>query len=186
MKAGLPHPVLLPEKKVWHTPEDVEAYAYRCMETVGLAGWSFSWDRAARRLGCCKAQQRLISLSCHFLRHYLDRDQLLIRRIILHELAHALAWVHCGVGGHGEAWRSFCSLLGIAGEKSRCRCDDFAPASIRDRKPRYVLCHRETGEVFHRYKSRPRLSPRRLATAYIPGRKGETLGKLCIRELAQP
>ncbi len=179
-------PIPLPEKGDWQSEEDVAAYACLCLRAAGLHQWRFGWDRAARRLGCCKPQQQVISLSCHFLRHYLHRDQQLIQRTILHELAHALAWARHKAGGHGEMWRSYCAALGIPGEKARCHCEDFAPASIRTRRPRYALCNKETGELFYRYKAKPRLTPQRLATAYIPGRKKETLGKLCIIPLSSP
>lgn len=154
----------------------VETQAHACLAAVGLADWSFGWDRAARRLGCCKFQRRLITLSQYFVAHFLKENPQQIRRTLLHEIAHALAYVYHKETGHGKFWKHYCTLLGIAGETARCRCADFAPSH------RYVLCHKITGEIFRRYQRAPRLTPKKLATSYIIGRKKETLGQLCVRK----
>lgn len=162
----------------------IEKYAALCFAAIGLHDWRFGWDRAVRRLGCCHYRKRCITLSLHFVTYYAERNGELIRRTLLHELAHALAFVHAHENGHGATWRYFCSLLGIPGEKAACKCDDFAPHDFAQRPFRYALCHCETGEVFYRYRSRPRMSSRRLSQAYIRGRKQETLGKLTIIALS--
>lgn len=179
IKAG--EVIELPQVGEWSRPEDVEAYAVACIEAVKLRGWCFVWDRAVRRLGCCDARKRQISLSRYFVEYYLPRDCEKIRRTILHEVAHGLAVMHHRELGHCGWWAFYCHLLGIPGEKARCKCDDFAPASKR-RASGYVLCHRDTGEVFRRYRSKPRRSPEALARVYIRGRKEETLGKLVVRK----
>ncbi len=173
-------PYILPTPGAWNDAADVAAWVERCLVAVGLFGWCFGWDRAVKRLGCCHYTKRRITLSRYYVGAYLAKDAEMVRRTILHELAHALAMVHHRAAGHGRVWKHFCGLLGLEGEKASCRCDDFAPAGYRPRRTRYVLCHRETGEVFHRYVSRPRLSVARLARTYIRGRKDETLGKLVI------
>ncbi len=173
-------PYSLPETGEWNDAADVAAWAESCLATVGLSDWSFGWDRAVKRLGCCHYTKRRITLSRYYVEVYLEKDAEMVRRTILHELAHALAMVHHRAAGHGRVWKHFCCLLGLVGEKACCRCDDFAPAGYQPRRTRYVLCHRETGEVFHRYVSCPRLSVARLARTYIRGRKDETLGKLVI------
>lgn len=178
-------PVLLPQRSVWRELEDVAAYARACMEVCGLEGWTMQWDRAVRRLGCCKMTRRVLSLSRYFVEAYLQSDPELIRRTILHELAHALAWKHAGEHGHGDAWRYYCAVLGIPGEKSACKCKDFAPPEHPSHRARYALCHRETGEVYRYYSRAPRMSTRKLAICYIPGKKAETLGKLCFRYLGE-
>jgi len=176
-------PISLPEPTLWQTPEDVGRYALACLHAAGLQDWGFAWDRAARRLGCCKPAKRCISLSIYFVKKNLRDNQALIRRTILHELAHALAWTLYRATGHGTVWKGLCARLGIPDEKARCTCADFAPASIRERPDRYALCHKETGEVFRRYKTKPRITAKRLASTYITGQKAETLGKLCIISL---
>lgn len=184
-KGQLPERAAIPLPQVgsWRSADEVEQYARACMVACGLGDWVFTWDRAVRRLGCCKMTRRIISLSRHFVAAYLEREPELIRRTILHELAHALAWLHEGERGHGPAWRSWCAALGIEGEKSSCKCDDFTPAERRHAVPRYALCHRETGEVYRYYTRHPRISEQKLRRCYIPGKKVETWGKLCLVEL---
>lgn len=176
-------PYTLPEPGVWHEAGDVTGYAETCLAAVGLEGWSFGWDRAVRRLGCCRYDRRLITLSRHYVAVYLERDAEMIRRTILHEVAHALAMVQHGATGHGRVWQHYCRLLGIGGEKASCRCDDFTPPHYSQRQVRYVLCHAGTGEIFRCYTRRPRLTASRLAYMYITGRREETLGQLVLREV---
>lgn len=59
-------------------------------------GWTFRFDSAKKRLGCCNHRRRVISLSRHYVA--LNREEL-VRDTILHEIAHAL------VGpGHWHDW----------------------------------------------------------------------------------
>lgn len=166
------------------TLEDVEAFARQCLEEWELPGWQFGWDNAVRRLGCCHGRERLITLSRYFAEYYLQKDPTKVQVTLLHEVAHAMAMENDHESGHGLMWRYYCSVLGIRGEKARCRCDDFAPPHLRrSAKARYVLCHRETGEIYRHYSRRPRKSPATLARTYIIGKKAETLGKLEVREI---
>lgn len=174
-----PELLQLPPASEWTEPAHVAAYARACMEACGLGDWSFEWDRAIRRLGCCKMTRRTLSLSRYYVEAYLARDCRMIRTTILHEVAHALAWVKNGERGHGAAWRYWCAALGIAGEKSGCKCEDFTPDHLR-RRPMFALCHDETHEVFRLYFRKPSISPRKLKNCYIPGKKEATLGHLCI------
>ncbi len=170
----------LPEFCLPATPDSVAQFARACMAVLHLEGWTFGWDRTVRRLGGCHYKKKRISLSVYFAEKFCVQQAQLVRRTVLHELAHALAATHFGEMRHGAAWRQCCAALGIAGEKATCRCEDFAP---QVRPYRYALCHSQTGEVFHRYKSRPRLSAERLQQTYIRGRKADTLGFLCITPL---
>lgn len=175
-------PVLMPEAAAWSTLQDVEAYVQACIEACGLVGWTMQWDRAVRRLGCCKMTRRVITLSRYFVEQYLQRDPGAVRATALHELAHALAWEHYGESRHGEAWRYYCAVLGIPNERATCRCEDFAPPHLR-RRARFALVNAETGEVYRVYTRRPSMSAQRLARSYIPGRREATLGKLRIVEV---
>ena len=176
----------LPEQADFATAEDIVSYAERCFALLGLADWSFGFDRAAPRLGCCRPAQKRITLSRHFVAVYLETDPAQIRRTLLHELAHALAWVHRRSRGHGKVWQHYCAELGISGERATTRCADFSPRPYRPQTVKYVLCHAETGEVFCRYTRKPKRTARQLKHCYIPGRKEETLGHLVLRELSEP
>ncbi len=174
----------LPPAANWSHPDEVAAYARACLVQLGLADWEFHWDRAVKRMGCCRPLKRCISLSRYYAAACLPADPAALQRTLLHELAHALAWMHQRATGHGAEWRYWCGELGIAGERATARVADFTPPHLR-RAPRYVLCHGETGEIFRSYQRRPRRSARQWKHCYIPGRKEETLGKLIIREVAE-
>lgn len=175
--------ITLPEAGVWQTPEELASYAVACLQALGLEGWDFGWDRARQRLGCCWYRRRRITLSRLFVEQYLHGNPELLRRTLLHELAHALAWVYFGHARHGAVWRNCCAELGIPGERATCRREIAEPLLVA-RRPRYVLYHAETGEVYRTYVRRPRRwTPRQLKTCYLPGRKEETLGFLRLREV---
>lgn len=160
---------------------EVEEYANTCMKICGLTDWHFEWDRAVRRLGLCKMSKRVISISRYFVRANLSKDPKLIRSTILHEMAHALSWKYSADRTHGPVWRSWCAALGIPGEQVMCACPDFTPEHLS--RPKYAVCHRDTGEIFCQYRRKPPFTDEILATGYVPGRKAETLGKLCIISL---
>lgn len=154
------------------------------MGVLGLDTWRFEWEKTIRRMGCCKYAPRVILLSIHYVRKYLDLDQEQIRRTILHELAHALAWEYNRSAGHGGTWHAFCHALGIGDEKSCARVEDFAPEGHAGRRVRYVLYHLRTGEILGRYSRYPSRTAKRIRQVYIKGRKKETLGQLGIRAVA--
>ena len=176
----VPH-IPLPPRPAGATPAEVEQYAAACLAHLHLQDWHFGWDKTSRRLGCCKMQQRRISLSRYYAEAYATREPGQLWRTLLHELAHALAWHYHRSTGHGSIWKRYCTALGIPGERASVRGIEFtAPRS----EPRFNLCHQETGEIFRTYTRNPRLSASRLKVCYIPGRKAETLGKLIIKPIA--
>ncbi len=172
----------LPPSTLCSTPAELEAYAHACLEQLGLVGWAFHWDRAIRRMGCCWALRKQLSLSRYYAAACLPEHPERLLRTLLHELAHALAWERNRQTGHGAAWRYWCAELGIAGERATSRVEDFTPEHLR-RAPRYVLCHDVTGEIYRTYRRKPRRSARQLRRCFIPGRQAETLGHLVVREL---
>lgn len=188
MKGRLPQEapklLLLPQHGTWKSLQDVSEYARACIEVCGPPGWDIVWDRAVKRLGCCVFNKRVLSFSRFFVEAYLGKDQELIRRTVLHELAHALAWERYRERGHGPAWRRACCELGIADERSICKCDDFTPPGLQ-KKPIYALCHADTGEVYRYYYRKPNYSDYRLRLNYIPGRRSNTLGKLRLIDLRE-
>lgn len=70
---------------------EIEAYARLKLDEYGLHDWQFGWDRARRRLGVCRLQEKSITLSIHFVRANLEAPHE-IQDTVLHEIAHALAW----------------------------------------------------------------------------------------------
>lgn len=175
----------LPEQTDFTSAEDITAYALRCLALLHLRDWTFGFDRAVRRLGCCRLQEKRITLSCHFVAAYLARgESAQIHRTLRHELAHALAWTHHRSHGHGSVWKRYCAALCIPDERATTKCADFAPARRTPRRIVAVLCHAITGEVFKEYTRRPRHRAAYYRRCYIPGRKEETLGHLVLRFLS--
>lgn len=173
----------LPTEAPFRTAEDIASYAVRCFALLNLADWSFGFDRAVRRLGCCRLQEKRITLSRHFAAAYLARgDSAQIHRTLRHELAHALAWTHHRCHGHGTVWKRYCAALGIPDERATTKCADFSPAPRTPRRVVAVLRHDVTGEVFKEYTRRPRHRAAYYRRCYIPGRKEETLGHLTLAE----
>ena len=172
----------LPPRPAGATPAEVEAYAATCLAHLHLHDWCFGWDKTVRRLGCCKMQQRRISLSRYYAEAYASKDAGQLWRTLLHELAHALAWVHHGARGHGPVWKRYCAALGIPGERASARDIEFI-SPRQERTVRFTLCHRDTGEIYRTYTRKPRISAHRLRSCYIPGKKADTLGRLTIKSI---
>jgi predicted SprT family Zn-dependent metalloprotease len=75
-------------------------------EHLDLNLWSFGWDSAKKRLGVCKYDQHLISLSRYFVDlHSLEE----IDQVMRHEIAHALAGPKAG---HGPKWKKIATEIG--------------------------------------------------------------------------
>lgn len=122
-----------------------------CLISAGLPDWSFLWDRAKRRLGSCRYLDRQITLSRHFVTCNRDNEDQ-IRDTILHEIAHALAWVHHQEKGHGSFWKQFCRELGVLPRAS-------APAQSVEQPPcKYLVRLKDTGEIVGRYHRKPRFA----------------------------
>ncbi|MDP0491083.1 MAG: SprT-like domain-containing protein [Verrucomicrobiota bacterium JB023] len=141
------------------------------MEAHGLlaAGWVPHLDRARKRFGYCSYSSRTISIRGP-LTLLNERDE--VHDTILHEIAHALAWIEHGMDcGHDARWKAICVRIGARPE----RC--YRHGEVQQPAGNWILVHRETGEIFHHYHRRPRRDP---GTLYIRGRKDETLGKLTI------
>lgn len=171
-----PGSVTLPAATCWKSLDDVEAHARACLDACGLRAWAFGWDRAVKRLGCCRVSRREITLSRYFAEVHLDEQPGQILDTILHEIAHALAWEQARHAGHGALWKAWCLALGATPRATSSRCREFAP-----NPPRYRLQHCETGEVFREYARRPHFR-HGLRHMYMRGRP-ETLGKLVVVEV---
>jgi predicted SprT family Zn-dependent metalloprotease len=80
-------------------------------EHLDLNEWTFGWDSAKRRLGVCKYDQKLISLSRYFVDFHSEDE---IDQVMRHEIAHALAGPKAG---HGPKWKKIASEIGYKHEK---------------------------------------------------------------------
>jgi hypothetical protein len=73
--------------------------------------WSFRWDRAVRRFGLCRWDERIISLSRRLVE--LNGEDAVLDTL-LHEIAHGLAPRRAG---HGPAWQQIAASLGARPER---------------------------------------------------------------------
>lgn len=196
-------PIPLPEPdnwEHWQTPEDVLAYARLCLQQCPLEGWEWmlapeveSPDVWYAGINCGK-KQLLISP------WILTYGYVEARICIVCLLAHALNYTvcQCIISVHLKGWKRWKVLqkwklwlisLGAPGCTIKARRLEMPSADAVAQSPStelathpafYVLCHRETGEVFRKYAKRPRFTAAKLAKLTIRKRELETRGKLCI------
>jgi len=81
------------------------------MAAHALEGWSFQFDHATRRAGCCHYDTRVISLAQAYARSATEAD---ITDTILHEIAHVLVGQ---AHGHDAVWQAQARALGCSGRR---------------------------------------------------------------------
>ena len=109
------------------TDAELEAIAARARAWIAahqLEGWSFQFDHATKRAGCCNYRTQVISLAHAYARAAADEA---IDDTLLHEIAHALVGK---AHGHDQVWRATAVALGCAGH----RCHD-----VQCTPPRYIV-----------------------------------------------
>lgn len=93
--------------------EAIEVLARDLMREHGLfeQGWTFGFDRAVRRAGCCHWSERRITISPKVTAEWTEAG---VRDMVLHEIAHAI----CGhAAGHGFKWQRMHKSLGGNGKR---------------------------------------------------------------------
>jgi predicted SprT family Zn-dependent metalloprotease len=108
--------------------DDARALAHDLMRRHGVGDWTFAFDRAKRRLGCCHYGSRSITLSAPLTRL---NDTGVIRDTLLHEIAHALT----PGAGHGPSWKRAAAALGAAPRPCASAADVALPPA-----PYTLLC----------------------------------------------
>ncbi len=83
------------------------ALARGLLREHALDHWTFRYDRSRRRFGACHYSTSSISLSRTLT---LLNDSAIVRGVLLHEVAHALAGHRAG---HGPRWRRIAEGLGV-------------------------------------------------------------------------
>lgn len=112
--------------------------------------WRLTWGDSRRRAGLCRYSIRTITLSRVVLPRMSEREAL---NLILHEIAHALAWLSDGrVHRHDEVWREVHRSIGGNGQRL------YQIAELEDREGLYaytgtcpdghtITYHRRPGQV---------------------------------------
>jgi predicted SprT family Zn-dependent metalloprotease len=131
----------------------VRELADRLLVEHGLADWSFDFDHATRRAGCCDYRRKQISMAMQFGRRANETE---IADTLLHEIAHAL------VGkkhNHNAVWRAKAQEIGGSGE--RCHDTRFCPpryiiacrngcwSATAERRRRNLVCRQCRGEIVY-------------------------------------
>lgn len=105
---GKPKEIISRKGKLTMDLNDAQHAAEGVLDRLGLKdqGWTFEWDTAPKRFGCCRHRDKTITLSTHLVKlNSLDQ----VWETILHEAAHALA----GPGhGHDQHWWNISRQLG--------------------------------------------------------------------------
>jgi len=127
-------------KKLAYWQREARSLMLKHNEDGKLGGWSFDYDNAVRRLGCCHHSDKAISLSWKLTQ--LEADDTRITNTILHEIAHALV----GAGkGHGRVWKS--KFISLGGNGARCS------ATSAKVEPKFIATCPVCGAVARRFKA---------------------------------
>ena len=159
------------------THDQAEQLARSLMQQHGVTAdaWQFEWSRGKRRLGETSIRQardrktgqvkqiKAIRLS----RHLVEMNpEPIVRDVILHEIAHALAGIK---NGHNHVWRAACKKVGAKPQR-------LADESVQAIEGRYaIVCTLCDRELARRHR---RSHPDRLANAYCKDCGPTSTGKL--------
>jgi predicted SprT family Zn-dependent metalloprotease len=108
-------------------------------------GWRFEFDKAVRRLGCCKNREKIISLSKQLTELNLEYNYSEIYDAILHEVAHAITRERFGtkVQAHGPEWKAICIEIGGNGQRL------YDSSAVTQVKGKFVLVCPNCGNEVH-------------------------------------
>ena len=107
-------------------------------------GYTFKFDTAKRRFGCCNYTKKTIGLSMPLCSENLDKIDTKITDTMLHELAHAFSVHVYGIKGrgHNNNWKHIATQIGCDGN----RCYDSSKVNLPKSKYKLVCdtCNKET------------------------------------------
>lgn len=142
-----------------------------------LVEWHIDWKRRGtfRALGTCCFKPKLIKMNIEYVLKGKEAD---IKDTILHEFAHAIAYNLYRDRGHGRFWKMVCREIGAIPRSCKASGVEFSG----QRGYKWSLVHRETGEVYKKYKNRPKWA-NRVHMVHVTGQKLHTWGKLVLKEI---
>ena len=91
--------------------EEAQTLALLHMEDKGIdkAGFRFKFENCKATLGRCHYTTKVIALSSWYVK---ENNEAEIEDTILHEIAHALAWINDRFTGHGKIWKDWARRIG--------------------------------------------------------------------------
>lgn len=121
-------------KPLFSTVQEVEDFARGLMKKYGLEDWNFKLLKRKGALGFCRPITKTIALCPNHVSSNLGKLNDRLVDTILHEIAHALNFVHNTGRGHGKEWKKWCEKLGA--NAKRC-----------EQKPKFRIRLFDTNEV---------------------------------------
>lgn len=139
-----------PLAKTLGIEERVAAEAERLLKEHGLwdQGWRYRSSTTLRFVGYCYYYRKIIEVSEHYL---LKTDWKEIVDVILHEIAHALAFLEYGEEGKGHGWYWKHTARRIGANPS-----STTHKAVSTAKPNYKMECPNCGRVWWRYRMRRR------------------------------
>ena len=138
--------------------QSAEILARRLFAKHKLSGWSFRFDRAKRRFGCCNFTTKTISLS-KILTELNAPEK--VRDTLLHEIAHALVGPR---HGHDAIWKNQVRALG---GKAAAR---FREAEIAIPRSKFVAFCPHCEKTFPTFRSRKNVACRACCQKFNRGK----------------
>jgi len=141
---------------------EVKIMAENLMFQHGLkqSGWTFQFDNAINRCGCCRYRIKKIQVS----KHYASlNNEAIVKDTILHEIAHALV----GPGhGHDHVWKAKAIEIGCSG--FRCKSEDTHEGFVRTPSRYIATCHSCKNNTFRNRVPKYRVSCARCSNRFDP------------------
>ncbi len=132
------------------TKQEFTVLARQEMSRFALSGWSFAFDNAKVIFGRCYFYNKKITMSLPLFEANKTNNFIQVWDTLLHEMAHALAFIHDNHHQHGKEWKEWCVKVGA--KPQRCYTD----AEVTAVTHKYHLVNSKTGEVAGKYHRKPR------------------------------
>ena len=94
------------------TKQEFTVRARQEMSRFALSGWSFAFDNAKVIFGRCYFYDRKITISLPLFEANKTNNFVQVWDTLLHEMAHALAFIHDNHAHHGKEWKEWCVRVG--------------------------------------------------------------------------
>jgi predicted SprT family Zn-dependent metalloprotease len=145
---------------------DFRLRAIQTMFAFGLDDWTFRWDNRKNAAGLCSFTKREIRMSKFIFPLAGEKQN---RDTLLHECAHALAFIHDNCVNHGVAWKRWCVKIGANPQATV----DVDVAFEKEIPYKYYLIDKRNAEVLNTFHRRPRKNYETFVRRGDPASKGQ-------------
>ncbi len=122
--------------------EKGKTLARELMDSHGLKEFQLIISHGKRTVGYCNIRSKQIAISKHFIKGSYQES---VKKVILHEIAHALDFYEYGNWGHGETFKALCKQLGTTGQSM-----ENIGFELEKPQPKYTVYCPNHGVVGHR------------------------------------